>query len=172
MGNSNKRLPSSIRAVEDALPNLSRDGHRLFWMSRRTDITNFGGFDIYMSYREHIHDDFDWQPPVNVGANVNGTTFDQSPFFFENEDAGAPQLFFTRTTPTGNDIFVSNLLADGTFGPAVVVPELDNTANQRGVSVRFDGLEIFFMSGRPPHNVASRICGQRRAKTCPIPGRI
>ena len=81
-----------------------------------------------MSYREHIHDDLDWQPPVNVGADVNGPTFDQSPFFFENEDAGAPQLFFTRTTPTGNEIFVSNLLADGTFGPAVLVPELNSTA--------------------------------------------
>ena len=34
-------------SVEDALPSLSRDGHRLFWMSRRTDILpNFGGFDI------------------------------------------------------------------------------------------------------------------------------
>ncbi len=87
---------------------------------------------------------------MNVGANVNGGAFDQSPFFFENEDAGAPQLFFTRTTPAGNKIFVSSLLADGTFGPAVVIPKLDSTAAQRGVSVRFDGLEIFFMSGRTP----------------------
>jgi len=76
-------------SVEDALPSLSRDGHRLFWMSRRADIANFGGFDIYMSYREHIHDDLDWGPPVNVGANVNGASFDQSPFFFEN----GPPLF-------------------------------------------------------------------------------
>ena len=133
--------------ADDVAPNLSRDGHWLFLMSRRT--VSFGGFDIWVSYREHTHDDFDWQAPVNVGANVNGPTFDQIPFFFENEEAGLAQLYFTRTTPTGNDIFVSSRLADGTFGPATLVSELNSTSGDAGTSVRFDGLEVFLSSRRP-----------------------
>jgi Tol biopolymer transport system component len=136
---------------DDNSPNLSRDGHWLFFMSRRpgSQLTAAGvvGFDIWASYRDHVHDDFDWQPPVNVAA-VNSPSFDQSPFFFDNEDAGVPQLFFTRTTPTGNRIFVSDLL-DGTFSAPGLVAELNSTANDRGVSVRFDGREVFLMSTRP-----------------------
>ena len=139
--------------AEDVAPNLSRDGHWLFFMSRRLgsqrNPAGIESFDIWASYREHVHDDFDWQLPVNLGSNINSPSFDQSPFFFDNEDAGVPQLFFTRTTPTGNDIFVSDLLPDGTFGPAAPVAELNSTLADAGASIRFDGLEAFFFSRRP-----------------------
>jgi hypothetical protein len=140
--------------ADEATPNLSRDGHWLFFMSRRPGSqVNPGGivsFDIWVSYREHTHDDFDWQPPVNAGPNVNSPSFDQSPFFFDNEDVGIPQLFFTRTTAiTGNDIFVSGLQPDGTFGPATLVAELNSTVSDAGASIRFDGLEVFLFSRRP-----------------------
>jgi hypothetical protein len=133
--------------ADDVFPNLSRDGHWLFFVSRRPG--GFGGFDIWFSYRDHTHDDFDWQPPVNAGPTINSTAFDQNPFYFDNEDLGVPQLFFARTLASGNHILVSNLLPDGTFGPATLVAELNSTGNDRGVSVRFDGLEVFLMSTRP-----------------------
>src|SRR5262249_10583246 len=140
-------------AAEEATPNLYRDGHWLSFMSRRPgSLLNAAGvasFDIWVSYREHVDDDFNWQPPVHVDSTVNSPSFDQSPFLFDNDDVGVPQLFFTRTTPTGNDIFVSNLLPDGTFGPATLVPELNSTAADAGASVRFDGLEVFLYSRRP-----------------------
>lgn len=80
---------------------------------------------------------------------MNSPSFDQFPFFFANDDAGIKQLFFTRTTPiTGNDIFVSDLLPDGTFGPPVLVSELNSPLSDAGASVRFDGLEVFFFSRR------------------------
>jgi len=150
--------PTNLGAIvnstaDETAPNLSRDGHWLYFMSRRPGSQpNPAGvisFDIWVSYRQHVHDDFDWQPPVNVGPNVNGPSFDQSPFFLDNEDFGVPQLFFTRTTPiTGNDIFVSNLQPDGTFGPAALVSELNSALADAGSSVRFDGLEVFFFSRR------------------------
>ena len=60
-----------------------------------------------------------------------------------------PQLFFTRTTAiTGNDIFVSNRLPDGTFGPATLVSELNSALADAGASIRFDGVEVFFFSRR------------------------
>jgi hypothetical protein len=140
-------------SADESAPNLSRDGHWLFFMSRRPgslpNPAGVVGFDIWVSYREHVRDDFDWRPPVHLGPNVNSPSFDQSPFFFDNDDLEAPQLFFTRTTPTGNDIFVSNLLPDGTFGPAALVSELNSTASDAGATVRFDGLEVFFFSRRP-----------------------
>ena len=74
---------------------------------------------------------------------------EQEMFFFDNDDVGAPQLFFTRTTPiTGNDIFVSDLLPDGTFAAPVLVSELNSTLADAGASARFDGHEVFFYSRR------------------------
>jgi Tol biopolymer transport system component len=132
--------------VEDAAPNLSRDGHWLFFMSMRTP--SLGGFDLWVSYREHVHNDLDWQPPVNLGPILNSTSFDQSPFFFDNDDAGLPQLFFSRTIQGFNHFFVSNRLPDGTFTPPTLVTELNSSGNDRGISVRSDGLEVFLMSTR------------------------
>jgi len=121
-------------------------------MSRREgslpNLAGVVGFDLWVSYREHVHDDFDWQPPVHLEPPVNSPSFDQFPFFLDNDDVGIPQLFFTRTTPTGNDIFVSNLLPDGAFGQPALVSELNSPLSDAGASVRFDGLEVFFFSRR------------------------
>jgi Tol biopolymer transport system component len=137
--------PLPVTAVNSATaelsPCLSRDGHWLFF----TRVVA-GKRDIWMSYRENVHDNFAWQPPVNAGPGINTPTNDEAdPSYFENEDGSAPQLFFNR----GNDLYVSSQLPDGTWGPATQVLEL-NTANiERGFSIRFDGLEAFFYSDRP-----------------------
>jgi hypothetical protein len=140
-------------AAEDTTPNLSFDGHWLFFMSRRPgslpNPVGVVGFDIWVSFRWHVHDPFAWQPPVRLESEVNSPSFDQSPFLFFNWRLGVPQLFFTRTTPTGgNDIFVSNLLPNLTFGPSTPVSELNSPLADGGASVRFDGLEVFFFSRR------------------------
>src|SRR5688572_20755207 len=137
---------------DDLMPNLSRDGHRLFFVSRRpgsqTNAAGIAGFDIWMSWRDHVHNDFDWQPPVNLGVPINSNTFDQNPFFFDNDEVGVPQLFFTKSVGTQNDLFVSNLMPDGTFSVPLPVADLNSAANERGISIRFDGLEVFIMSTR------------------------
>jgi hypothetical protein len=71
--------------------------------------------------------------------------------FFEN-DGGAPQLFFASSRPGGVgafDLYVSEQLVDGTFGPAALIAALSSTAAEPGVIVSIDGLEAFFYSGRP-----------------------
>ena len=45
---------------------------------------------------------------------------------------------------------MSELLADGTWGAATLVPELSSTLPDQAVSVRFDGLEAFVVTGVPP----------------------
>ena len=132
----------------DNIPALSRDGHWLFFNSDRAGTS--GGADIWGSYRERIHDDFGWQPPVNLGTGVNSPAFELGAGYFENDDAGAPLLFFGRgPTSADTDIYVSELQSDGSFGAAVLLPELSSGQSDQRPSVRFDGLELFLGSNRP-----------------------
>src|SRR5688572_12228955 len=136
-------------AASENVPALSRDGHWLFFNSTRPG--GLGGQDIWVAWREHTHDDFGWEPPFNLGAGVNSTAIDVNPAFLENDD-GNPMLFFTSNRPFGLglfDIYVSMLGADGSFGAAMLVPELSSPQQEQRPSVRFDGLEIFFHSDRP-----------------------
>jgi hypothetical protein len=107
--------------------------------------------DIWVSYREHVHDPFDWGAPVNLGAGVNSASVEGGPSYLENDGSGPPQLFFQSPRPTGigdADIYVSELVPNGEFGLARLVPELSSTGLDNHPSVRFDGLEIFFFSTR------------------------
>lgn len=134
--------------VDEGNPAFSRDGHLLFFQSKR--LPSFGGIDLWVSYREHTHDDFDWQPAVNLGPGVNSVADDNGPSYFENDEGGAPQLYFgsARTGLGVADIYLSEQMADGSFGPAVLVTDLSSTSNENDPSIRHDGLEIFFQSNR------------------------
>ena len=135
--------------ANEMVPAFSRDGHLLFFASNR--LGGFGGVDIWVSRREHTHDDFAWQPAENLGAGVNSFSLDEGPSYFENDEVGVPQLYFSSSRLSGGpgSIFVSEQAADGSFGPAVLVLELSGLGNTRRPSVRHDGLEIFFGSERP-----------------------
>src|SRR6476659_4664369 len=58
-------------------PAFSRDEHLLFFQSDRPG--GRGGIDIWVSQREHTHDDFAWGPAVNLGPGVNSSAGDQAP---------------------------------------------------------------------------------------------
>jgi hypothetical protein len=133
----------------EAVAALSRDEHWMFFASDRTGT--LGGNDIWASYREHVHDPFDWQAPFNLGAGVNSVFNDSAPSYLENGGTGAPQLFFHSARPGlgATVIYVSELRGDGTFGPATMVAELSGPGMEQRPSIRFDGLEIFFFSDRP-----------------------
>ena len=134
-------------------PAFSRDGHLMFFQSDRPG--GLGRADIWVSWRQHTHDDFGWETPVNLGAGVNSAADDNGPSYFENDEfdgeEGAPQLFFASSRPGGlglADIYMSEQMADGSFGPAVPVTELSSPMNDSRPSIRHDGLEIFIQSGR------------------------
>jgi hypothetical protein len=140
----------------DAVPALSRDGHWLFFSSDRPG--GFGGQDIWACYREHVHDDFDWQTPINLGPGVNSLYDDSGPTFFQDDETGVITLYFTslnRPEGLGDwDVYSSILGADGTFGPASLVVELSvpgtaNTGRDTRTAIRHDGLEMIFTSNRP-----------------------
>jgi len=131
----------------EMVPAFSRDGHLLFFASNRPG--GLGGVDIWVSRREQTHDDFAWQPAENLGAGVNFAGQDEGPSYFENDEVGVPQLYFSSgmNRPGGAGIYVSEQAADGSFGPAVRV--LVSLGVTQRPSIRHDGLEIFFVSNRP-----------------------
>ena len=78
---------------------------------------------------------------------MNFAGLQEGPSYFENEEAGVPQLYFSSgMNPAGAGIYVSEQTADGSWGPAVRV--IVTGGNVRP-SIRHDGLEIFFHSLRP-----------------------
>ena len=144
-------LGSSVNTgANERSPGLSRDGHLLFFATNRTGGT--GGIDIWVSWRAHTHDDLGWQPAVNLGTGVNSPGGDFGPSYFESDDIGVPMLFFASSRVGGLggvDIYRSDLLLDGTFGPAASIPELNTSQNDFRPTIRPDGLELIFDSNRP-----------------------
>lgn len=142
-------LGSINTTFNEVAPALSRDEHYLFFVSNRPG--GLGGPEIWVSFRQHVHDDFAWETPFNLGSPINTPFQDTTPSYFENEELGRPQLFFAsnRTGGFGGlDMYMSELQADGTFGPATLLPELSSPQSDSYPSVFRNGLEIFFGSDR------------------------
>ena len=143
--------PTINTGFTEAVPAFSRDGHWMFF-NRLGGPGSLGGFDIWFSYREHVHDDFAWQTPVNPGPGINSAYLDAGASYFENDGTGAPLLFFGSDRPGGlggYDIYVSAQLADGSWGTPEPVTELNSPDSDQRPSIRSDGLELFFFSSRP-----------------------
>ena len=138
-----------------AAPNFSDDGHLMFFQSARPG--GYGGADLYVSRRTNKHDDFGWQKPVNLGGLINTSDNEYQPTFFEDEETGIVVLYLVSDRPggpVGSDpgsyhTYVSTLDDEGTFGPAVLVPELSSRYNETRTAIRRDGLELFLTSERP-----------------------
>jgi hypothetical protein len=136
----------------DVTPALSRDEHYLFFSSQRPRdncTSDPCDRDLWVSYRDDVHDDFAWQPAVNLGPGVNGPGEDLAPAFFENE-GGQPQLFFTRGLQAASDLYVSVMQPDGTWGAATAIFELNtpNPVAEARPSLTSDGLQLYFWSNR------------------------
>jgi hypothetical protein len=144
-------LGSTVNSsVNDFAPALSRDEHWLFFASAR-QAGGFGSGDIWASYRDDTHDDFAWQPPINLGPGINTTGFQGGPSYFENEAGVGAQLFFNHNPApvnSGGDIYVSTKAADGSWGDAVPVTELNSAASEQRPSISHDGQTIYFFSNR------------------------
>jgi hypothetical protein len=142
-------LGSTVNSpASDFAPALSRDEHWLFFASSRVGARSG---DIWVSFRANVHDDFGWGAPVNLGAGVNTAGFEGGVAYFENADAGAPQLLFNRNplpVNAGGDIYVSEQAPDGSWGTAVPVAELNTDSSDQHPSVAPNGVEIYFHSNR------------------------
>jgi hypothetical protein len=125
-------------------PTLSRDGHFLFFV---TDRPGFGSFDIWVSRRDHVQNNFIWGPPMNLGAGVNSAFNEAGPSLSQNDEDSTISLYLASNRPGGVgqfDIYASRLRVDGTFGPVELVRELSSPLVELRPFIQHDGLEIFF----------------------------
>ncbi len=156
-----RNLGPNINTPGGFAPNISPDGHWLFFAGGPP----FGGSpspgDIWVSHREDRDDDFAWEPGVDLGPEINDLPrFDSNgATFFRDEETGITRIYFTsqlrRDGPGDFDIYVSTQREDaddrgfvGTFGPPVLVPELSSPRRDTRTAIRRDGLEMFVSSNR------------------------
>ena len=127
--------------ADDFCPTPVRAGG-LFFVSRRVVAGSCGGADIFFARRHPRHG---WEEPDHLGCAADGgpnSALDEmGPSYVE---AGGPSLYFS----SGPDIFVSDQLRAGTFGPAEPIAALNSTAQDIQPNVRHDGREIVFASNR------------------------
>jgi hypothetical protein len=131
----------------------------MFFNSNRPG--GLGDVDVWVAWRANSHDDFGWHPPVNLGSDVNSTSFDGGPAYLENDEAGAPLLFFTSNRPGGPDfdIRVSERALDGSFGPSTVFdtwstpinlgPTVNTASRDFQPYIASDRRTLYFASDRP-----------------------
>ena len=157
--------PNINTTGNDGVPNLSIDGHRMYFHS--TGRGGCGAADLFVSWRQDTRDDFAWELPVNLGCVVNSKYADNGPIIFEDDATGITTLYFNSLRPgLGDaDIYVSTLQADGTFGAAALVRELSSPFADDRVAIRRDGLEIFVSTNRPGGEGGQDIWVATRATT-------
>src|SRR5688572_8090143 len=148
--NTDARIPGDP-LYQDREPEMSRDQHWLYFASDRPGSLGppvpTGG-DIWVSSRAHLFDDQGWTEPVNL-AGLNTASREGTPQYFENDEQGVPQLFFSTTRSGFFDIWVADILSGLAVGVARPVDEV-NTSEllEAGGAISHDGLEMFLFRGR------------------------
>ena len=131
-------------ASDDFCPTPVRGGG-LYFVSRRTTAESCGLGDVYFSRLNPVHG---WAAPTHLACAPDGPNSvldEQGPSYVEVDD-GAHLFFSSSSATVAGDIFVSERLADGSFGPASPVGELNSAGNDIQPNVRRDGLEVVFSS--------------------------
>jgi hypothetical protein len=130
--------------ADDFCPTPVR-GRGLFFVSRKTTAESCGLGDIYFTRKRRGG----WREPKHLACGPEGPNSaldEQGPSYVETDQV---LLYFSRSSATvPGDIYVSEKLADGSFGPAPPVGELNSSGNDIQPNVRKDGLEIVLSSNR------------------------
>ena len=103
-----RTVPGKLNAdrYSDKQPSISPDGNHLYFVSTRPG--GFGGYDIWRSAKQP---DGSWGIPTNLGATINSSGDEQSPFIhFDNQT-----LYFASNGHVGMgglDLFVTRKQSD------------------------------------------------------------
>src|SRR5713226_4005739 len=163
-------------------PNLSPDGHWLFFHSKRTDGCGNGVVaELWAAHRPDISNDLGWEQPINLGCAIHGGVNDvkvtnpatglstqtdsAGPSFFE-DGSGKLYLYSTRNSfpndQQGFHIHVSTCTSDidtcnkqGLWDQGIRVDALNSPARDTRTAIRRDGVEMILSSGRTPGSLAS-----------------
>ncbi|MGI4744395.1 MAG: OmpA family protein [Janthinobacterium lividum] len=129
----------------DSQPSLSADGRTLYFSSNRGG--GLGGFDLYTT---SLGADGTWGAPHNLGAPINTTRDDLSPFIH----ASGTTLYYTTNGLVGlgsSDIFRAELDAKGQWSPPRNLGYPLNTfTNEASLFVSSDNQRIYCTRTEPP----------------------
>ncbi|KPK33848.1 MAG: hypothetical protein AMJ65_19145, partial [Phycisphaerae bacterium SG8_4] len=120
-------------------PSISASGLELYFDSRRT-----GDWDIWVTTRATAA--HDWEPPVNLGAPVNGPHWDQRPCI----SADGLTLFFGSLRSGSWELWMTTRQTiDGSWRePVNMGSPVNSSALDIAPSISSDGLSLFFGSER------------------------
>jgi hypothetical protein len=143
-----RNLGPSINSLGfgDYSPELSLDGLTLYFSSSRPG--GLGEGDLYVTTRESIDDP--WEPPHNLGPNVNTPYFEGQPSI----SANGKTLYWDSARPDGFgdfDIWTSTRGNVGTnFGLSENVgPAVNTVGPDFGPAISQNEKQLFFSSARP-----------------------
>jgi outer membrane protein OmpA-like peptidoglycan-associated protein/tetratricopeptide (TPR) repeat protein len=139
-----KPLPSPVNTnYWESQPAFSADNTTLYFVSNRPG--GFGGKDIWYS---RLTGDGLWSEPVNAGENVNTAGDESSPLLHADNKT----LYFASDGHIGmggQDLFVSRLQPDGTWGKPVNLGYPINTeGNETRLAVSVFGNKAIISSDR------------------------
>ncbi len=163
---------------EDLAPNLTTDGHWLFFHSKRADGCSGGAVrELWATHRQDAGDDFGWEAPINLGCTLNLAGADNAGPTFFDDGQGTLYLYINRNltpaNPAGPDIYVSTCTADldscnrqQLWSPAVYLPQLSSPVRDTRTAIRRrDGLEMILSTGRPGSLPSENLWVSTRAST-------
>jgi hypothetical protein len=152
--------PHINTAGNEGTPQLSDDGKLLLYSRPMPD----GFEDIVVSERENKEDDLGWGPPKGVCSELNDQAAHfNSPWLMKKPEKGGLNFYYSSrpTFAVPHRIFRAIVYEDDddasrNFGscdniePATELNQDDSApTNDAGVTIRKDGKELFFWSGRP-----------------------
>jgi hypothetical protein len=163
---------------EDLAPNLTTDGHWLFFHSKRPGGCG-GGIvrELWATHRQDAGDDFSWETPINLGCTLNPAGADDAGPTFFDDGQGMLYLYINRNlTPAnsdGPDIYFSTCVADldscnrqQLWSSAAYLPQLSSPVRDTRTAIRRrDGLEIIISSRRPGSLASENLWVSTRAST-------
>jgi len=176
--------PVNTSAREFA-PNLSPDGHWLFFHSKRQAGSCGNGvvLELWAAHRQDTTNDLGWEQPVNLGCAVNavknsttGVLTDSAGANFFDDGSGKLNLYFTRNVFPGDQqgfhIYLSTCSSDittcntqGLWDQGTPVSALNSLFRDTRTTIRHDGLEMILSSARPGSLASENLWVSTRATT-------
>jgi hypothetical protein len=138
--------PTVNSSSGDAPDCVSYDGLEMYFDSNRSG--GYGGWDLWVSTRETIDDD--WGAPVNLGSTVNTSRSDAC----ASISADGLELYFNSFNRSGGygdwDVWVTRRSTkDEAWGaPVNLGPPINSSATDGYAGISPDGLELYFESRR------------------------
>src|SRR5215469_14543043 len=172
--NLGSRVNTSAR---EFAPNISPDGHWLFFHSKRQAGSCGNGTvqELWATHREDTSNDLGCA--VNAVKNpASGSLTDSAGPNFFDDGSGELNLYFTRNTFPGDQqgfhIYVSTCSADittcntqGLWDQGIAVSALNSAFRDTRTAIRHDGLEMFLSSGRSGSLASENLWVSTRATT-------